>query len=167
MITHRDLSPDDLDDLVRWRNDPDVNRYLSERLMTKDEAEAWLRRLRSNSKAWLKAILYDNRLVGYGTVESIDEANRKCELALVIGEKDVWGRGIAGTILAEMLRYSFDELHMHRVWAVTARGNARSERLLTSAGFSHEGTMREPIYKAGAFFDLHIYSILESEYKAP
>lgn len=166
MISHRDLTPDDLDQLVRWRNDPDVNRYLSERLMTKEEAEAWFGRLRCNPKIWIKAILYDDRLVGYGTVESIDETNRKCELALIIGEKDVWGRGIGGTILVEMLRYAFDELRMHRVWAVAIRGNDRSERLLKRAGFSHEGTMRGAISKAGTFTDLLIYSILENEYRA-
>jgi RimJ/RimL family protein N-acetyltransferase len=167
MITHRDLTPDDLDELVRWRNDPDVNRHLADRLKTEEEAEAWLQRLRSNPKTWLKAVLYHDRLVGYGAVESIDEKNRKCELAVVIGEKDIWGRGIGGTLLIEMLRYAFDELRMHRVWAAVAEGNDRSERLVKGAGFSHEGTMREAICKNGTFIGLLIYSILESEYRAP
>ncbi len=166
MITHRDLTPDDLDKLVRWRNDPDVNRHLSDRLKTKEEAEAWFERLRNNPKIWLKAVMYHDRLVGYAGVESIDETNRKCELALVIGEKDVWGRGIARAILDDMLRYSFDTLHMHRVWAVTARGNDRSKRLIKSARFTHEGTMRDAIYKEGKFTDLLFYSILENEYNA-
>jgi RimJ/RimL family protein N-acetyltransferase len=166
MITHRDLTPDDLDELVRWRNDPDVNRYLSERLMNEEEAGAWFQRLRRNPKIWLKAIQYDDRLVGYGVVESIDETNRKCELAMVIGEKDLWGCGIGRTILVEMLRYAFDELRMHRVWAVAIRGNDRSERLLKNAGFSYEGTMRGAISRAGTFTDLLIYSLLEDEYRA-
>jgi len=165
MITHRDLTLNDLDALVRWRNDPDVSRYLSDRLRTKDEAEAWFQRLRKNPHIWLKAVLYDDRLVGMASVEAIDETNRKCELIMVIGEKDVWGHGIGGKILTDMLRYAFDDLHMHRVWAVFIAGNERSERLLKRAGFSFEGTMREAISKSGSFADLLIYSILEKEYQ--
>jgi RimJ/RimL family protein N-acetyltransferase len=164
MIETRDLVQQDLDALVRWRNDPAVNRYLSDRMRTPEEAASWFEHLRTNSKVWLKAICEDGRLIGYATVESIDEKNRKCELALVIGESDCWGKGIGKSVLRDMLRYAFDSLGMHRVWAVVARGNERSERLVRRAGLVQEGVMRETILIGGKFVDLLCYSMLEDEY---
>jgi len=165
MITLRDLSTEDLKLLVRWRNDPEVNRYLADRLKTAEEAEAWYNKLRANPKVWLKTVVQDNAAVGYATVESIDEKNRKCELALVIGEKDSWGGGIGTFVLKEMLKYAFETLRMHRVWAAVADGNDRSERLVKTAGFIKEGVMRETLIMNGKFTDLLFYSILEHEYK--
>lgn len=165
MITLRDLAITDLDTLVSWRNDPDVSRYLADRLKSPDEAEKWYNRLTANPGVWLKAILRDELLVGYCTVEAIDKKNRKCELALVVGEKTAWGSGIGRTVLEDMLRYAFDELNMHRVWAAVARGNERSKRLLRRAGFIQEGIMREPLIIAGEYIDLLCYSLLEDEYE--
>lgn len=166
MVTFRNLAAEDLDILVRWRNDPAVNRYLSNRLMTREEAEAWFHRLTANPKVWLKAIIDDETIVGYAVVESIDEQNRKCELALVIGEREHWGRGVGTIALKTMLAYAFATLHMHRVWAVVARGNERSERLVKKSGFVQEGVLREPIIIQGVFTDLLSYSLLEEEYAA-
>jgi RimJ/RimL family protein N-acetyltransferase len=164
MISLRDLISDDLDLLVKWRNDPVVNCHLADRLKTREEAEAWFHRLRANPKTWLKAILADGAVVGYAAVESVDEKNRKCELAMVIGDANSWGGGVGRHVFGEMLRYSFAELHMHRVFAAVCRGNDRSERLVRRAGFVPEGTMRESILIAGQFTDLLCFSLLETEY---
>lgn len=165
MTELRDLTENDLDALVRWRNDPVVNKYLSDRLKTKTETETWYNRLRGNPEVWLKAITYDSRLIGYAVIESIDETNRKCELVIIIGESDYWEKGIGSFVLQKMLEHTFVTLQMHRVWAVTSRNNERSEKLLKKAGFTHEGVMREPIIIDGKFKDLLMYSILENEYK--
>ena len=161
----RDLTTDDLEILVRWRNDPRVNRYLSPRLTQLDAAEAWLKKLRSEPKTWLKAILDNDRLIGYGSVESIHELHRRCELAMVIGEPEYWGRGIGGEVLRQMLVYAFEELKLHRVWATVILGNERSERMIKSAGFTAEGRMREAMVISGEFTDLLCYSMLENEYR--
>ncbi|MEW6015960.1 MAG: GNAT family protein [Candidatus Zixiibacteriota bacterium] len=165
MITLRDLTAVDFDTIVSWRNDPQVNRYLAERLKSRTEIEAWFARLKTNPHTWLKAVLRDRRLIGYCTIESIDEKNRKCELALVIGEVNCWGLGIGRVVLKKMLKYAFNDLHMHRVWAVVAKGNDRSERLMRGVGFSREGVMREALIIAGEFTDLLCYSLLEKEYR--
>lgn len=164
MVTLRELTESDLDSLVTWRNDIEVSRFLSDRLRSIEDATSWYRRISKTSGVWLKAILYDGRLVGYAAVESIDLQNRKCELAIVIGDPEVWGHGLGRTALEAMLQYAFESLGMHRVWAVFGRGNTRSEGLLKSAGFNQEGTLREAILIGGRFTDLLSFSILEDEY---
>lgn len=165
MIDLRDLTIDDLDALVRWRNDPAVNRYLSDRLKTGEEAKAWFDKTKADPKVWLKAVTADGELVGYAAVEGIDEKNRKCELAMVIGKAERWGKGIGAYVLRTMLEYAFETLHMHRVWAAVVDGNERSERLLKTAGFVKEGVMRDTLIIGGRFASLLCYSLLEDEYK--
>lgn len=165
MTKIRNLEIDDLTSLVRWRNDPQVNRYLSNRLLTIQDAEKWFTSLTANRMVWLKAIIHDNQLIGYGVVESINTEYRRCELAMVIGETEYWGKGIGSHVIKEMLAYAFDTLKMHRVWGVVAKGNERSERLLKKAGMIHEGVMRETIIINEQFTDLLCFSILEDEYK--
>lgn len=164
MTELRDLEKQDLDALVRWRNDPVVNRCLADRLKSIEEADAWFKRLKTQPRIWLKAIIDDGQTVGYASVESIDEKNRKCELAMVIGDPDRWGKGIGSLVMNSMLKYAFEDLHMHRVWAVVSRGNDRSERLIKRAGFRYEGVMRDSIMIGGKFTDLLSYSMLEDEY---
>ncbi|MBU0985078.1 MAG: GNAT family N-acetyltransferase [candidate division Zixibacteria bacterium] len=165
MTTIRDLTEDDLDAIVRWRNDAHVNRYLSNQLRSQPEVEVWFNSVKTHPKIWLKAIIDNDQIVGYAAVESIDTINRKCELAMVIGVADRWGRGIGATVLQVMLAYAFDTLGMHRVWAAVARGNDRSERLLRRAGFRQEGIMRETLIIQDEFTDLLCFSILEDEYR--
>ncbi|MFH2055189.1 MAG: GNAT family N-acetyltransferase [bacterium] len=166
MTTLRDLTKSDLETLVRWRCDPRVNRHLSPRLTELEEAERWLEQVKSNPSNWLFAICEGEKLIGYAGVESVHQYHRRCELAMVIGEPEYWGRGIAGEVIRAMLKYAFEELELHRVWAAVVRGNERSERLVKSAGFTYEGTMREAMMISGEFTDLLHYSILDREYAA-
>ena len=165
MANLRELSVDDLASLVAWRNDPEVTLHLSDRIKTLDEAEKWLRRVTGNVNNRILAIESEGNLVGYCFVEGVDMVNRRCEVGIVIGAVDCWGKGIGREVLSELLRYCFKELGLHRVFAVVTEGNSRSIRLLERSGFTREGTMRETLVIRGSFTNLHIYSMLEYEYR--
>jgi RimJ/RimL family protein N-acetyltransferase len=165
MTTLRDMTESDLVYVTKWRNDPQVNRYLTNRVKTKDEAEAWYKHVKGNPKNWLKIILYDNQPVGYAIIEDVDTTRRKCEIAIIIGARNLWGSGIGTTVIEEIKQYCFDKLHLHRILGIVARGNNRSIRLLEKAGFTHEGTLRDSLLIDNQFTDLLCYSMLEGEYK--
>ncbi len=166
MTTLRDMTKDDFLYIIKWRNDPQINRYLTNRVKTKGEAEAWSKRVKGNPKNWLKIILYEDEPVGYAIIEDVDESRRKCEIAIIIGSRNLWGSGIGHAVIKEMLEYCFDKLHLHRVLGIVSRGNDRSIRLLEKAGFMHEGTLRDSLLIDNRFTDLLCYSMLEDEYKA-
>ncbi len=165
MTTLRDLTEGDLELIVAWRNSPIVNEFLSDRLKTIPDAKAWFHKVRQNPNAWLKLIMVDQAAVGYAAVESIDEKNSKCELAVVVGAPTLWGAGVGKFVLEEMLKHAFEVLKMHRVFAAVCRGNIRSEKLVTSMNFRVEGTMREALWINGKWVDLLCYSLLENEYR--
>jgi RimJ/RimL family protein N-acetyltransferase len=160
----RDLVEADLDTLCEWRNDPQVSRFLSNRIKTRDEVLAWFHQITGTPKNLLKGIMVDDRLVGYCIVEDVDEHNGKCQVGIIIGDTASWGKGVGRTVAQELLKYCFAELHLHRVIAVVAKGNARSEALFRGVGFVHEGTLREATVIDGRHTDLLCYSMLKQEY---
>ena len=56
--------------------------------------------------------------------------------------KSAWGRGIATESAREMLRFGFEELDLHRVWAGRDTANAGSIRVLEKLGMTREAHHR-------------------------
>jgi RimJ/RimL family protein N-acetyltransferase len=111
-----------------------------------------------------REVLVDYRLIGYCTIEHIDCHNHKCEVGIVIGEKDYWHKGIGSAVIRELLKRAFTALHMHRVEAVIHADNVASIRCFTRAGFQRDGTLRDAKYRHGRYVDLLVYSLLDSEW---
>jgi len=73
-------------------------------------------------------------------------------------------RGLGRRILTEIIRICFRELRAHRLFLDVFEDNARARHLYESLGFKYEGVMRQAAHRDGRWFDLHLMSMLESEY---
>lgn len=165
-VTFRQLQEHDVDCLLCWRNNPEVNRYLTTLRRTREEITAWYEKISGDGNALLRGIDCDGVLVGYGVLDGgVDLVLRKCEVGVVIGEPQFWGLGLGKRVVQHLLQYGFEQLHLHRILAVIAQGNTRSERLFQRLGFIHEGTLRDATIIGGQFTDLLCYSMLEDEYR--
>jgi len=162
-LTIDEFPPDRLADIVRWRNDPAVNRYLRQRIRTLEEVQAWYAQYFSKAENTLFAVYADKTLIGYGTLEHIDPTHRSCEIGIVIGYPHYWNQGLGAKAVTHLTTLAFTKYHLHRVYAIIHRGNIASRRCFEKVGFQHEGTLREARYVNGAFIDLHYYAILEHE----
>jgi ribosomal-protein-alanine N-acetyltransferase len=76
-----------------------------------------------------------------------------------------WGKGYATEAAQEMLRYGFEDLHLHRVSASHFKHNPASGRILLKLGMRHEGCQREHLRKWDRFIDLELYGILRQEWR--
>ena len=150
--------------IAKWRSDGEVHRYLRHGYTTLGEVSKWYRDYFSSEANQLLGILVDNQLIGYCTIEHIDCNNHKCEIGIVIGEKDYWHKGIGSAVVRELLKRAFTTLHMHRVEAVIHADNVASIRCFTRAGFQCDGTLRDAKYRHGRYVDLLVYSLLDSEW---
>jgi RimJ/RimL family protein N-acetyltransferase len=159
------ITKSDLKVLVAWRNDPHINRWLSNHNKTIEEAEKRYASITSNPANRYDGIYVDDKLIGYCVVKSVDIRQRQGKIGIIIGESDYWGRGIAPTVIRQQLRYCFEDLKLHRVGATVVRGNERSSRLFESLGFTLEGTLRHAMMSNGELVDLLVYSMLEGEYQ--
>jgi ribosomal-protein-alanine N-acetyltransferase len=163
-LTIDDFPPVRLADIVHWRNDPVVNRYLRQGIRTFDDVQAWYTQYFSQPEHKLFAVYADTILIGYGTLEHIDTTHRSGEIGIVIGNPDYWNKGLGALVVKRLTTLAFTRYHLHRVYAVIQGGNIASRRCFEKVGFQHEGRWRDARYVNGAFIDLHYYAVLAHEW---
>ena len=59
----------------------------------------------------------------------------------------------------------FNQLNLHRVSLLVYETNPAGIRCYEKVGFKHEGTLREAIFKHGHYINVHMMSILSTEWK--
>jgi RimJ/RimL family protein N-acetyltransferase len=101
----------------------------------------------------------------YAILRGVHEDSRSIELKRIVVA--VPERGLGRGILRELIRIAFRELGAHRLFLDVYEDNARARHLYESLRFRYEGVMREAAQRDGAWCNLHLMSILESEYDEP
>lgn len=77
-----------------------------------------------------------------------------------------WRKGLAKEAVLEVLRFSFEELGLYRMGAVTYPANEVSGGMLKGIGFKEEGTLRGYLFQGGKSHDALIHSLLAPEWEA-
>lgn len=89
------------------------------------------------------------------------DAEMGCEIA-----PDYWERGYATEAGISLLKFGFEQLGLHRIWASTIADNAGAYHVLEKLGMRREGELRETTKLAYGWANSVIYGILESEWNA-
>jgi len=132
---------------------------------TEQDARAFLELAKEAGKMWLAiTLLSDGRQIG-GIGMRIEEQHRHAELGYWLGV-DYWGQGYATEAGREMIRYGFEQLDLHRIFATHFAHNPASGNILRKLGMRHEGCQREHLLKWGQFVDSEIYGLLRHEWEA-
>jgi RimJ/RimL family protein N-acetyltransferase len=157
-----------LPDFTRWLRDYDVQRFLGMLPvpMTDDAEAAWFEEAVKHEGTYTFSIrvLADDRLIGNCGLFGFDWKNRFAEFGILIGEKDAWGHGYGTDAARLILRFGFDELNLNRIWLRVYDFNPRAVRAYEKAGYVHEGTYRQALYREGAYHDIHVMSMLRDEW---
>jgi ribosomal-protein-alanine N-acetyltransferase len=138
---------------------------------TEQDARDFLALTKEPDKIWLAIVLRsdnnrieDERQIG-GVGLRIAEQHHHAELGYWLGVP-YWGQGYATEASREMLRYGFETLGLHRIFASHFKHNAASGRILKKLGMSYEGCQREHLHKWGDFVDSELYGLLRRDWDA-
>jgi ribosomal-protein-alanine N-acetyltransferase len=85
--------------------------------------------------------------------------HRRAELGYWIGVP-YWGNGYATEAARAVVKYGFETLGLHRIFASHFANNPASARVLRKIGMRHEGSLRAHILKWGEFLDLEMYGMV-------
>ena len=167
----RAIERDDLPRFVEWFSDPDVRRYLDMYLpFSLAQEERWFEslqeRLEKREVVMLTIETSGGAHIGNISLFDIHWKERHAELGITIGEKDYWGQGYGTDAVRTMLRLAFEEMNLHRVFLRVHADNARGIQCYEKVGFQKEGTLRENVFREGAYIDMYVMGILESEFAA-
>lgn len=167
-LTLRPLKPDDASNsYLGWLNDPDVLRYRAPKAFpsSMDDLKRWLSSIGDRGDLHLAICeKATGRHVGNVSLNSIQWVHRSAELSIMIGAKDVWGKGYAKEAMERLVRHGFEGMGLHRIWAESP--NPAFNKAVAALGWTREGTKREAFLLDGRYVDFECWSILAAEYKA-
>jgi len=92
----------------------------------------------------------------------IEPDHRSAELGYWIGVAH-WGKGYATEAAMAVVKYGFETLQLHRIFASHFANNSASARVLRKIGMRHEGRQRSHILKWGEFLDLEMYGMVAAD----
>jgi len=132
---------------------------------TEEDAKKFLATIATDGEVRLAITLRDSGALIGGIGLRLVEVNQQAELGYWLGVP-YWGKGYATEAAQEMLRYGFEDLHLHRIFATHFGHNPASGRVLKKLGMRHEGCQREHIRKWGQFRDSELYGMLRREWES-
>ena len=149
-----------------WLNDIEIRRYFSVYPTSDTRAKERIDNLYKSTGHIIFGVVLkeDNRLIGLVGLKDINLLNQSAEFYVIIGDRNIQGRGYGTEATKLMLRYGFLELNLNRIQTQDMEDNIGGWRADEKAGFKYEGTMREVIARFGKYHNVKVYSILKREY---
>ena len=111
-------------------------------------------------------IFSDDLLIGLIGLHQISQENRKASIGYWLVESET-GQGFLTKSLKPFISHLFSHMNFHRIEIRAAVSNWPSRHVPERLGFTSEGTLRESEWLYDHFVDLHVYSMLDSEWTAP
>lgn len=158
----RAVDEQDLPILRRWRNHPDIQRYMyTQHEITRDEHQAWFTRMQANPGIHLLLYTEGSEPLGYAQLT-------------VHGHRADWGfyvapdapKGTGRKLGQQVLEHAFAELKLEKVCGEALDFNTGSIAFHTGLGFTHEGTLRAHASINDELVDVRCFGLLKAEWLA-
>ena len=168
-IRLRPLSVTDIDSIMLWINDQEINKFIARVLPLSKEAELdWLNSLTGSKTDIVFGIYHvedeNETLIGTCGLHHIDWINRNATLGIAIGIKSYWGKKCGMRALSLLIQYAFDQLNLHRLSSSAFDENERSINLQEKCGLVVEGRRRGAFYRHGKYYDEVLFGLLRVDY---
>ncbi len=165
----RTLEPTDLEGpYLDWLNDYEITRFLEtgSTPTSRESLHQYFDHVAGHPDNVLLAIVDKATDVHIGNIKlgPIHRLHRRADLGILIGAKEFWGRGYAREAVELVLAYGFERLNLHKISLGVYADHSAAVALYEHAGFTVEGTLREHLFRDGAFRDKFVMAIRRSEY---
>ncbi|MBE5866173.1 MAG: UDP-4-amino-4,6-dideoxy-N-acetyl-beta-L-altrosamine N-acetyltransferase [Lachnospiraceae bacterium] len=159
----RKMTYEDTDNIVAWRNSDSVRgNFIYQKLFTRESHENWIKTMIDTGKVVQMMICEceTGRPVGSVYIRDIDPVHQKAEYGIFIGAADARGKGYGTAAAKLMIRYSFEELKLHRLFLRVYAENLQAIRSYEKAGFVKEAFLHDDVFVNGKFRDIVLMGII-------
>lgn len=161
-INLRPWSISDLDDLVKYGDNPAIERNMSDQFphpYTIEKAKIFIANALASQPYHILAISIDGQAIGGIGIHLQQDIHRKnAELGYWLAEP-YWGKGIMTKAIGLMVEYAFKNWPINRIFARPFGHNIGSQKALEKAGFRLEARFDKTLIKNGEDVDELIYAI--------
>ncbi len=165
------IRPSEFDDcalFAKWETDRELIEYFSiNEGQTYEDIVTKYIRCKSNPQEELFTIIHKEDMMPIGQiyVGHINNVYDSLDLTRIyIAEKSKKGIGLGEETMKLFLEHCFLTLHCERVTLDYFTGNVIASTLYSKLGFHNEGTMRHAAKKNGKYYDLHLMSMLKTDF---
>ena len=165
-ITLRAIEESDLELLKEMINDPEIENMTGgySYPVSTYQQRKWFEGL-SNRQDDLRVIIdtEEHGPIGVVMLTDIDWKNRTAQFHSKITSK-LRGKGYGSKATNALVKYAFEQLNLHCLYAHIIEYNTASQRVKEKCGFKKEGVLRERVYKNGKYHNAVVWSILKGEF---
>ncbi len=168
----RDIVETDRNAIHEYASDPEVVRFMDWGPNTENETEEFVKRSISSQKEkprrnfTLAIALKDtNKLIGSCGIHVSNPENHEGWLGYCLNQ-NFWKKGYATETAQALIKFGFEKLGLHRLFATCDPQNSASAHVLEKAGMKREGHLREHKWSKGKWRDSYLYAILEQNWKS-
>ena len=165
----RGMRVSDAADMYAYARRPSVTEYLTwdphtSESMTREYLIYVGQRYRTGDfYDWSVVCKEDGHMIGTCGFTSFNCPADSGEIGYVLNP-DYQGQGLATEAVRRVLRFGFEELELHRIYARIMDGNKASERVAEKCGMRHEATLKSSLLVKGEYRTIKIYAILREEF---
>lgn len=157
--------PGDASMVLRWRNLPEVARYMyTDHVITPEEHAAWFEAIPNRDDVRYWVITTDGIDVGLVSISDIDTRHRTCSWAFYIADVAARGKGTGAFTEYTILETVFGEMKLRKLSCEVLASNSAVLSMHERFGFTCEGRFRDHIQKPDGPVDVYRLGILADEW---
>ena len=167
-VTLRAIELSDLNQLHAWANDPTTQDIIGNIHFPSslEYQNKWFNKLQEDTlNQRLAIITKEDGLIGISSIMNIDWRNRHAWHGIVLGDKEIRGKGYGIDTVMTTMRYAFDEMNLERLDGSIIEYNTISYSMYCNKlGWKEEGRKKNYYYRRGRYFDQIIVGITKDDY---
>lgn len=167
-ITLRAIEEKDLDVLHKWANDPSIWHLLGgwHFPSSMDYMQEWFTKEKYDNLNHRFAIdAPDIGIIGTANLVEIDWKNNHAFHGMMLGDKDIRGKGYGLDTIMTIMKYAFEELHLERLDGSMIEYNQISLNIYCNKlGWKEEGRQRNWYFRKNKYWDRVMVGITRQDY---
>ena len=121
--------------------------------------------LAAEDRRWFFLCDPQGKIAAESVIFDIDPQTRCAAFRIAFFHPESRGRGLGTWLTRRMVRFAFEELHLHRLELEVFSFNPRAQRVYEKAGFHKEGVRRDAVLDNGRYADVILMALLEEEWR--
>ncbi|WP_111709642.1 GNAT family N-acetyltransferase [Lutibacter citreus] len=168
LVTLKAIEQEDLALLNKWGNEPEIQYWLGgwHFPTSMGDIQKWQSNLSVMSLNQRFAIHTDELgLIGTANLVEIDWKNKNAFHGMLLGDKEIRGKGYAVDTVMAIMKYAFEELGLQRLNGDMIEYNIASLKMyIGKCGWKEEGIQRNFYFRKNKFWDKIIVGITRDDY---